>query len=261
VASRQYRYTTTPTSNDNDGRAKFVQDMTQQSSPFDRSYTFDHAGRLVSAQTGAAARGANFVDGPYSEVNEYDEWDQTTSLRRGYWNNDPTLSNLLTSTDESARARTPLWSYDADGRVVANDANQTFGYDAAGREVSATSQVTLPSGAVVTQTAVRGYDGDGRKVCDSSSGSSGYYLRSAALGGAVVTELGSTGQKTQSYVYAGGALLAAQTGGGVVWRQQAPLDMTEWDTDSSGNVLARAELDPEGADFGTSAPSQGSAPQ
>jgi hypothetical protein len=77
------------------------------------------------------------------------------------------------------------------------------------------------------------------------------------LGGAVVTELSSAGRKSQTYVYAGGALLAAQTGGGVVWRQQAPLDMTEWDTDSSGNVLARAELDPEGADFGTSAPSQG----
>jgi hypothetical protein len=64
------------------------------------------------------------------------------------------------------------------------------------------------------------YDGDGRNVCDSSSGSSGYCLRSAALGGAVVTELGSTGQKSQTYVYAGGTLLAAQTGGGVVWRSR-----------------------------------------
>jgi hypothetical protein len=46
-----------------------------------------------------------------------------------------------------------------------------------------------------------------------------------------------------------------------VWRHQAPLDITEWDTDSSGVVQGGAELDPEGADYSTPPPQGGTPDQ
>jgi len=55
----------------------------------------------------------------------------------------------------------------------------------------------------------------------------------------------------KAYVYADGHLLARQEDNAVVWQYQPPLDINEWETNSTGVVLNHAELDPIGANFDT----------
>lgn len=250
IINNQYRYTTTPTSADNDGRVKFVQDLTQVNSQFDRAYRYDDpAGRLTEALTGSQARGGNSEDGPYYESYGYDVWDQSTSLTRRDW--DTTIESSLPL--DGTHGRTTAWSYDADGRVIANDRGQTYKYDAAGRVSSTTYQVTVGN-VTQTRTRQRTYDGDGRVAREVSFGLPTYSIRSTALGGATLTEVSSTGQKKLTNVYASGEMLAVQSNDQVIWQHQTPFDTSDLQTNSSGAEVSRAVLNPTGVNFGTQPP-------
>jgi len=58
----------------------------------------------------------------------------------------------------------------------------------------------LSNGNHVTVTENVGYDSDGVKVYDNASGATNYYLRSSMLGGAIIEEINSSGQKNIGYV-------------------------------------------------------------
>jgi hypothetical protein len=97
-----------------------------------------------------------------------------------------------------------------------------------------------------------------------------YQLRSSALGGKVVTEVGAQGQKARTYVYADGALLAWQTvmyvNGGVmaqlaVWEHREPSNASYRTSQSSyADPETWAELDSFGSNAGLENPYQTNPP-
>jgi hypothetical protein len=226
-----------------------VQDLVQTNSSFDRAYHYDHVGRITEALTGSEARGGVNGDGPYRDTYGYDVWGQSTSLTRRAW--DTYVESNLSVNGPSGR--TSAWTYDADGRVTADDEGRTYKYDAAGRLVLMTYHVTVGH-VTQTRTRKRGYDGDGRAVRVNYWAGTGYRLMSSVLGGAEVTMLDAAGQKSSTNVYAAGGLIAVQSNDSVHWRHRTPFDTTERETDASGAEVSRAELNPAGADFGIQPP-------
>jgi hypothetical protein len=150
-----------------------------------------------------------------------------------------------------ANNRRSGWGYDADGRTTTID-TRSYTFDASGQTTLMTGQKWVINHYVATsQTA--GYDGDGVKVKDTTSGVTTYYLRSSALGGAIIEELNSSGEKNVGYVYAGGRLLARQSNSQVTWTHTTPAGTGKYELFAGGGI-GRTEFDPLGADVGLFAP-------
>jgi hypothetical protein len=154
------------------------------------------------------------------------------------------------------------WQYDADGRLV--DAVETqYTFDASGRKFS-----VVGDGGTLTQEQV--FDGDGRKTklfsqqntfhedtyTWSSETKTQYFVTSSVLG-KVVTELDQSGQKTRTFVYHGGKVLA--------WQQKAgPSENITREHRDASNATAKfpgimegegvAELEPMGGNAGSHPP-------
>jgi hypothetical protein len=234
VVSQNYDYY-------NDGRIAFVHNTTDAN--FDRSYAYDHVGRLVENKTGGQARSTADTS-PYYESFGYDAFGNLNSRETQTWNG---------FTDDSDGAgytnnRRDGWGYDADGRNTTID-TRTYSYDAAGRQALMTAQRVLWNGNHVAVNQSSGYDGDGAKASDTKSGVTTYYLASSVLGRKVIEEIDSSGQKSVGYVYLGGELLASQTHGypsdQVTWKHNSRTSLYE--TNSNSTYVARTEFDPMGA--------------
>ena len=226
---------------ENSGRATYAQNL--YDATLDRSYDYDHVGRLIEARTGSEARGhligqGGTQDGPYAHSYRYDPtgnmWYRvgwgggfTPSLEQ--WPN--YVNNRLTTNPWTGAAM----SYDAAGNLT-NDGYQTYTYDATGQQVSA-------SGTGLTQS----YDGDGLRLKKVESSTTTYYLRSSVLGGQVVAEIAGAGWWQRGYVYLGGQLLAVQYAG-VQWVHQDPVTKSQRVTNSSGAVTTAIDLDPWGGE-------------
>jgi YD repeat-containing protein len=230
----------------NDGRISFVHNTTDNN--FDRAYTYDHAGRLTAAASGGEAR-HDFGAVPTYETFEYNAWDNTTYRFSESWLNDFYDSASYTN------GRRTGWGYDADGRIASID-TRTYGYDAAGRNISLAGQRWVTYGYVPTSTQ-NDFDGDGYRIREISDGSGSmtttYYLRSSVLGGAIIEELNSSGQKQLGYVYTpAGSLLARQVPGSdyVLLKQISPIGASQYEFFTSNTVTGldiRREFDPAGA--------------
>lgn len=141
-------------------------------------------------------------------------------------------------------------SYDADGRLTQDDDLQ-YQYDAAGRKV----EVSNYEGAI-TQS----FDGDGQRikqvqtVTNPASSEVTYYLRSSVLRGATVTELYATGNKKQTLVYAGSAVIARQQValGPNIWGRISQSVAWQYSEPVTGSARGDdpTELDPMGVDAG-----------
>jgi YD repeat-containing protein len=225
----------------NDGSTKFVHNTTD--AKFDRSYSYDHAGRLTHVASGGNAN-LSSSPVPFDEIFEYNTWGNTTHRVTDHWAEDEFL-DLATYTN----GRRSGWGYDADGRIKTID-NRTYTYDAAGDNVSLVGQ-RWTGGSYVFTTNASAFDGDGQKVRETTDFSSTYYLRSSVLGGAVVEELSSSGQKQVGYVYTpGGELLARQQGDLVFWKHMSPSGTSQYEfatSPTNGEVVHHAEFDPLGA--------------
>jgi len=84
----------------NDGRISFVQNTTDGS--FDRSYSYDHAGRLTEAKTGGQARGDGGAS-PYYESFGYDAFSNLNGRESINWGQD-TLNDGATYTNTGGAA-------------------------------------------------------------------------------------------------------------------------------------------------------------
>jgi hypothetical protein len=231
----------------NDGRISFLHSTTDAN--FDRSYFYDHAGRLMESRSGGYARG-DWGSTPYFETFGYDAFSNLTARESDSW--DWQTSDLDSASYSNNRR--DGWGYDADGRNTSID-TRTNTFDVRGQRTSMTAQRVLFNGNHVTVTENIGYDADGSRVYDARSGIITYYLGSTALGGAVLEELDSSGQKNIGYVYNPvGSLLAVQSNGGVTWKQKTPAGTTELQTYSSTSGTGRTEFDPVGADISLTAP-------
>jgi len=114
-----------------DGRVRQL-----QSSPdfnFDRSYGYDHVGRLIGAKTGGAVRG-DFGEIPYYETMSYDWWDNLTGRYTESWSTD-----TFVDSGGYLNNRRGGWGYDADGRVT-TIGTRTYAYNAAGQQTSMNGQ-------------------------------------------------------------------------------------------------------------------------
>jgi hypothetical protein len=133
----------------------------------------------------------------------------------------------------------------------------------------------IPEGGhytTTTLTITQSYDGDNRqtkrvekKVSSTpfyqpvTTERADYYVRSSVLGGKVITELNSAGNKTKTYVYASGEIIAEQQlyyGGEqtLTWKQSNPVTGTEAEQHTSNGMNYKKEYDPFGRELGESDP-------
>jgi RHS repeat-associated protein len=228
--------------NENTGRVTYAQNL--DDATLDRSYDYDHVGRLIEARTASEARGhligqGGTQDGPYAHSYRYDQMgNMWYRVGWGGWFN-PWLeqwpnyvNNRLTANPWTSASM----SYDAAGNLT-NDGYQSYTYDATGQQ-------TYASGTTLTQS----YDGDGLRVKKVESGTTTYYLRSSLLGGQVISELGSGGSLQRGYVYFGNQMLAIQQNNQVSWVHQDHVTKSQRVTNSSGTVTSTIDLDPWGGE-------------
>jgi len=201
VLSKQYQYYA-------DGRLQYSHDLIDQR--FDRSYSYDHAARMVQALSGAEARGEAATDNrPYKQTFGYDAFNHLTSRVSHHWS-----AQYTDSATYNTHGRNTAWQYDADGNLL-NDGDYQYTYDAAGRGSTSTGAKNI----------WQYFDGDGQRVKSRETGLINpgtdfeqpydritYFLRSSVLGGQVITELNLDGTKKQGYIYGAGGMLAWQLG-------------------------------------------------
>ena len=219
-----------------DGRLKYSHNLLD--GRFDRSYEYDHAGRLTKALSGAEARGEPATNNrPYKETATYDEFNHLRTRSSRHWSR--TLG--FASSDTYANNRRVGWTYDADGNWLAGAGRQQT-YDAAGR----TNTVTWTYGGQFSQS----FDGDGQRVKTAEANSVTYYLRSTVLGGEVIEELNAAGGKDSGFIYANQKLIGYQSANGTVsLLHEDPSGLiVRYSTSQTTSAAYWAELDPWGAE-------------
>lgn len=234
VANQSYSYYP-------DGRLQFVDNLTDGN--FDRSYTYDHVGRLATAASGAAAN-QQAGNVPYWETFAYDAFGHTTARETEVWSQDS-----FSDAGSYSNNRRTGWGYDADGRIKTIDTRQ-YHYDAGGAPILLTGQVWWEGYGYYNKSISSGMDGDGNRVkevtTDIFSTLTTHYLRSSVLGGAIMQEMNSAGQTT-TYVYTPDGQLLTKQLGIAVWKHQSPAGTGEYHLAQSG-FIQRKEFDPVGAD-------------
>jgi YD repeat-containing protein len=270
-----------------DGNLRFAGDLLNNK--FDRSYGFDHVGRLNTAFTGKEARGETVPQYeryiyPYSETFNYDVFSNVTS-RDGYFWQMPQSDSATYPNNDNRRQG---WSYDNSGNVVDDVTTGTHTYDCANRQVKFVSKATVGGFATgfpeepVTEIDI-GYDGDGSSIKRIETRreevfgqpqppptdiqtvvTTTYYLRSSVLGMTAISEIGDDGTKKVGYVYdPAGERLAKQnvwSGGSTLAWHHFPGGTGSWiESDletgpfwslGSTRFGRRQEMDPLGADVG-----------
>jgi YD repeat-containing protein len=236
----------------NDGSIQFTQDQLVTNSKFDRSYTYDHMGRVSTALTGAEARGGGPTnDRPYKDSLAYDALGHLTTLDRLHWDRADGFG-----PQTFVNNRVSGWIYDADGRLTSGSTGY-FTYDAAGRAISfgdndpyKTDQEFTGDGRRAKTIARRFDDELDAWVIDKIT----YYVTSSVLGGALVSELSEQGAKERTSVFAGGSELASQRvldgTQSVEWQHQDASGASYRATDVSGQGVNVKEMDPLGANAG-----------
>jgi YD repeat-containing protein len=227
-----------------DGHLSFVHNTTDNN--FDRAFFYDHVGRLTLAVSGGAARN-DTGSIPMYEKFSHDAFDNVTDRNTDTWSDSYSDGASYTNHRRSG------WGYDANGNVLTID-SRTYSYNAAGLLTSLGGQQWTPNGYVPI-TSASAFDGNGQKVREETpSGSTfvTYYLRSTVLGGAIIEELNSSGQKQIGYVYTpSGTALATQVPGlnEVRLKQVSPIGQSQYEFYTSAGSTGRQEFDPLGADI------------
>lgn len=247
VMSKTYQY-------DSDARLDYAHDLID--SRYDRKNLYDQAGRIQTALSGAEARGEPATsDRPYNQTFGYDAWNNLKNRNSLQWTGGSSDAGSYVNN------RRTDWSYDAAGDFISDNSYNALQhkYDAAG-QLTQVVHPAFPNNPKRTDD----YDGDGQRVRTSyqpeffSQTVNTYYLRSTVLGGKIIDEIRSDGQKTMSYVYnPNGGLLAVQklattadVSAYVAWNQTDASGLSVRMTDAAGNVQTNlsGELDPVGAD-------------
>lgn len=241
-----------------DGMLKSLEDKLHHQS--DRSYRYDHAGRLEEAFSGTQALSfvkpapSNTV--PYWQKYEYDVWGNTTKRENQYWTQEDTYTANFDTHNRRYNENGPLDAHDAEGNVVA-DLTATYTYDAAGLNLlamdntgSSVEQRRDGAGQIIKRRVER-HDEDAQLL----SVEVGYYVRSTVLGGMVVSELNESGGKIKSRVYAGGTELAELSPGWVAWRHEEATTGARGMSSRDGQFSDAGLLfDPSGVDLGDGPP-------
>ena len=135
-----YNYTYNDTYlHESTGRVSYAQNI--YDATLDRSYEYDHLGRLAISHTGTEARAHVFdgnlwgtMDGPYSQGYDYDVWGNVT--HKYGWGGEVQGGSAGQSSDiyySYLGNRRNGFGYDAAGNLT-NDGAQSFSYDATGQQ-------------------------------------------------------------------------------------------------------------------------------
>ena len=242
VASQDYEYY-------NDGQVKYVHNNTNNK--FDRSFSYDHVGRVTAAASGGEARNDTLAT-PMMETFRYNAFGHTEERLTETW------GAFFYDLGTYVNGRRNGWNYDADGRIAAID-DRSYTYDAAGRGRSVDGQQWTLSGTAIPTNTSSDYDGDGRRVREiqTSNGwvATTYYLRSTVLRGATIEELNASGQKELGYVYTpDGSMIARQAPGQnyVMLKQLSPIGASQYEffkSNSTTGFDASYEFDPLGVEI------------
>jgi RHS repeat-associated protein len=226
---------------ENGSRVTYAQSL--YDATLDRSYEYDHVGRLTKSFTGSSARaflgkpGGQWVaDGPYAQNQiNYDVWGNMTEING--WGG--SITNMSLSYTNNRMDRNPIngiqMQYDAAGNIT-NDGLQTYTYDATGQQVTA-SMTGLQ----------QAYDGGRLRVKKIENGVATYYFRSTMLGGKVIAEINGSGGWKRGYVYLGGTEVAVSDGE-VLWNHYDGITKSKRMTDGGGAVVSAIEVDPWGGE-------------
>ncbi|MGQ0541957.1 MAG: RHS repeat domain-containing protein, partial [Blastocatellia bacterium] len=190
-----------------DGRLKLADESVWNR--FDRSFTWDHQGRVKDAKSGAEAHGGtetNLNNLPYRQTYSYDQFQNTTSRSSTLWNYGSWEFSYSIVNNRVAGSQ-----YDFDGRQTGGD-GATFNYNAPGRMISTAKEESYET--------VLSADGLGRETKRSNrtwdeveeewtDWESTYFVHSSVLG-RLLTEVDDTGKKRRAFVIAGGSEIARQ---------------------------------------------------
>jgi YD repeat-containing protein len=267
VMSKTYEYNA-------DGRRRFSHDL--MDARFDRSYSYDHAGRIKEGLSGAEARNEGSSSfRPYKESFLYDTLDHLIERPlNSVWSGGGGSFSPSHQTYENNR--NTGWEYDEDGNLI-DSVNVQYTIDASGqanRVVSLTMLPFTPDSSVwgISNDLSLSLDGDGAVVKqvdtetmhgsaegDITTTATTFFVRSSVLGGKVVMENNSeTG--VRGFVYLGNEVLASQLTVGTFeslkWEHRDPGNASFRLTNGTGAVDSseKAELDPLGNNAGTADP-------
>jgi hypothetical protein len=259
---------------DPDGRVNHALDSSWHF--WDRSYTYDHVGRLQEADTNRVANGfswdTNHPD-PYKQTSSYDVFNNLKLS--GYLYSNPQSDSATYSNNRRSDS-----SYDANG-MVKTDLSYSSTYDVASKSVHSSSLQHVGDGSSQwpQQPALeisQAYDANGQPckrtevtrsddhdletrayLGVSEETVTDHYLYSSVLGAQVV-DINSNGQ-TNIWVYAGGQRIAtaiAGTYGNTTFEHHNPATASRVTTNghSSNRAAARQETDPQTAPIALSNP-------
>jgi YD repeat-containing protein len=213
---------------------------------FDRAYAYDHVGGAKEAYSGSEAldflngTSSGTPSGAYRQSFQHDAFGNVTSNTSRFWSQSPVTTNV---TYNNNRKQGTGISYNPEGNLT-QDTDLQYTYDAAGRSGSVFS-------AASNKTITPVYDGDGQvvhrtEVEGSTTISNFFQLRSTVMGGNVITELDSAGQKKKGYVYCNGKLIARQEPNWIIWQHENPFTGTRGISGRDGIGGIEVELMPSG---------------
>jgi YD repeat-containing protein len=227
---------------------------------FDRTFKYDHMGRLKENHIGPA-----FYN-PYDQSITYDAFSQMTNRVANYWENTSLFNSTFSNGRESTQYVTGT-AYDAAGNQINSGTQgglgQTRQYDAVNRNIVFTSQYKrrtgLYSSVTMTNYTLQDFDGDGRKIKVREKVNTvldptltKYQIWSTPLNG-YLTDVSYTGTKRQTNVYADGAILAEQVGMYtspiVAWIHADPVTGSSTRVNKDGTLWYRKELEPLGQEI------------
>jgi RHS repeat-associated protein len=239
VMGWEYHYDT-PNINENTNRVAYARNLYDPT--LDRSYDYDHVGRLWASHTGTEARGHSGVgpggpaDGPYAFNQAYDVYGNVTQ-RNGWggWNFAFQSATFVNNRMQANPQTGAAMQYDASGNLT-NDGQESYIYDATGQQ-------SYASGTNLYQY----YDGDSLRAKKVEGGVASYYVRSSMLDQQVVGEISNNVWK-RAYVYLGTEKLILQESGQTRWVHADPVTKSQRATDASGAVVSVIDLDPFGGE-------------
>jgi YD repeat-containing protein len=247
-----------------DGRVNHAYDSTWHF--WDRSYSYDHVGRLTEAYTNRVARGQAWDQShpdPYKQTWTYDVWNNLN--RNGNLYSLPEADNTTYSNNRRSDS-----SYDANGNATANASyHNTFDVFGANTHMQSTqhlwdgssvleiSQTYTADGQTATRTQVmrqNEFNETGDLIGVSADTLTSHYIYSSVLRARVV-ELDQNGNAKDVWVYAGGRRIYANgtfehhnpVTGSYVQTLAHPLN----------RVAIRQERDPADAELPLEAPASG----